>query len=59
MANKENKIRTNIIFPETLKTELGKIAEEERRSFNNTVIVILEDYVKQKKTQNEDEKSSD
>lgn len=55
MAMKETKIRTIITFPETLKTELGKIAEEERRSFNNTVIVILEDYVKQKKAQNQKE----
>lgn len=57
MPVKEDKTRTNITFPKVLKAELEKIAEEERRSFNNTVIVILEDYVKQKQAQSKENNS--
>ena len=55
----KNKVMTSIVLPKELKTNLDKISKSEMRSFNNLVTVILTEYVeKQKKTQNEDEKSS-
>lgn len=35
------------------KAELAEIAKEQNRNLSNTVETILKDYVKQKKTQNE------
>ena len=42
---------------EELKEELLKMAKEQNRNLSNTVETILKDYVKQKKTQNEDSKT--
>ena len=43
------KIGFSASIPRELKAELDIIAEEERRSFNNLVTIILEDYVKEKR----------
>lgn len=40
--------RTLITISKELKTELEEIAKNEKRSFNNLVVYILEDYVKSK-----------
>jgi predicted transcriptional regulator len=46
MAIGEDKTRTNITFPKELKTKLEELAKKDNRSFNNLIIKILSDYVK-------------
>ena len=46
MAIGEDKTRTNITFQKELKTKLEELAQKDGRSFNNLVIKILSDYVK-------------
>jgi len=46
MAISQDKVRTIITIPKDLKKELEKIAEQDNRSFNNLVIKILKDYVR-------------
>jgi predicted transcriptional regulator len=55
---KEKTCTVGVRVSEELKEELLKMAKEQNRNLSNTVETILKDYVKQKKTQNEDEKSS-
>lgn len=42
---KEEKVRTNITFPKSLKTELDKLAKLENRSFNNFVVTVLQNHL--------------
>lgn len=44
----ENNTRTLITISKEMKSELTQIAKEENRSFNNLVITILENYLKNK-----------
>lgn len=41
-----NKTRTNITIEKELKTQLEEQAKKEGRSFNNLVINILKEYMK-------------
>ena len=41
-----NKTRTNITIEKELKSQLEEIAKQEGRSFNNLVINILKEYMK-------------
>lgn len=41
-----NKTRTNITIEKELKSQLEEIAKNEGRSFNNLVINILKEYMK-------------
>ena len=41
-----NKTRTNIPIEKELKSQLEEIAKKEGRSFNNLVINILKEYIK-------------
>lgn len=41
-----NKTRTNITIEKELKSQLEEIAKKEGRSFNNIVINILKEYMK-------------
>ena len=41
-----NKTRTNITIEKELKSQLEEIAKKEGRSFNNRVINILKEYMK-------------
>ena len=41
-----NKTRTNITIEKELKSQLEEIAKKEGRSFNNLVINILKEYIK-------------
>lgn len=41
-----NKTRTNITIEKELKSQLEEIAKKEERSFNNLVINILKEYMK-------------
>ena len=41
-----NKTRTNITIEKELKSQLEGIAKKEGRSFNNLVINILKEYMK-------------
>ena len=41
-----NKTRTNITIEKELKSQLEEIAKKEDRSFNNLVINILKEYMK-------------
>ena len=45
----EDKTRTNITFPNELKTKLEDLAQKDGRSLNNLVIKILSDYVEDTK----------
>ena len=49
----KDKDRIVIIVPKELKSEVERIAQEQDRSMSNLIAIILKDYVKQKKTQNE------
>lgn len=42
----QNKTRTNITIEKELKSQLEEIAKKEGRSFNNLVINILKEYIK-------------
>jgi len=44
-----NKTRTNITIEKELKSQLEKQANKEGRSFNNLVINILKEYIKNQK----------
>lgn len=44
-----NKTRTNITIEKELKSQLEEQAKKEGRSFNNLVVNILNDYVKNQK----------
>ena len=44
----ENKVKTTIVMEKELKSILESIAKEEHRSFNNLMVSILHDYVKNK-----------
>ena len=46
MPISENNTRTLITIPKKLKKELEDMAKKEKRSFNNFVLTILEEYVK-------------
>ena len=41
-----NKTRTNITIEKELKSQLEEISKKEGRSFNNLVINILKEYMK-------------
>lgn len=43
-----HKTRSNITIDKELKKELEQIAKEQNRSFNNLVVTILTEYVKNK-----------
>ena len=49
MAIAESKTRTQLTLPKELKADLENMAKDERRSFNNLVVKILEDYVSENK----------
>ncbi|MGM9532195.1 hypothetical protein [Intestinibacter sp.] len=49
MAISEDKTRTNITIEKTLKKQLEEEAKKQNRSFNNLVITILKEYIKNKK----------
>lgn len=49
VAIAESKTRTQLTLSKELKAELEDMAKEERRSFNNLVVKILEDYVNENK----------
>lgn len=42
----KNKTKTTIVIEKDLKKTLEKIAKDQNRSFNNLVITVLTDYVK-------------
>lgn len=42
----ENKVKTTIVMEKELKSILESIAKEEHRSFNNLMVAVLSDYVK-------------
>ena len=50
---KEKTCTVGVRVSEELKEELLKMAKEQNRNLSNTVETILKDYVKQKKSQNE------
>jgi metal-responsive CopG/Arc/MetJ family transcriptional regulator len=54
MPVSQEKSIVSAVIPQTAKEELEKIAQEQDRSMSNLIAIILKDYVKQKKTQNED-----
>ena len=43
-----DKTRTQLTIEKDLKSQLEIIAKEENRSFNNLIISILKDYIKNK-----------
>lgn len=47
MTISKDKTRTNITISKELKKNLESISKEQNRSFNNLVITILENYIKQ------------
>lgn len=47
MTISSNNTRTNITIPKDLKEKLENKAKEENRSFNNLVITILKEYLKE------------
>lgn len=47
MTISKDKTRTNITISKELKKNLETISKEQNRSFNNLVITILENYIKQ------------
>lgn len=49
MAIAGSKTRTQLTLPKELKAELENMAKDERRSFNNLVVKILEDYINENK----------
>jgi predicted transcriptional regulator len=59
MAISKENVRVLITIEKDLKIKLEQQAEEQNRSFSNMIETVLKDYVKKKKSQNEDEKSSD
>ena len=48
MGVRKGKTRTNIVLDDVLKKKLQELAEEDNRSFNNYVCLILANYVKDK-----------
>jgi predicted transcriptional regulator len=59
MPTSEKKVGVSATISKDLKEELEQISKEKDRSFSYLVSVALKEYVeKQKKSQNEDEKSS-
>lgn len=46
MAISKDNIRTLITIPKELKKQLEKLAKNDNRSFNNLVVKILKDYVR-------------
>lgn len=48
MAISKENTRTNITISKEMKEELTNIAKSENRSFNNLVITILSEYLKNK-----------
>lgn len=44
----ETNTRTQLTIAKTMKAELEQIAKSENRSFNNLVITILQNYLKEK-----------
>ena len=59
MAISKENVRVLITIEKDLKIKLEQQAEEQNRSFSNMIETVLKDYVKKKKSQKEDEKSSD
>lgn len=47
MGISEDNTRTNITFPKKLKARLEQLAKDDKRSLNNLVIKILDEYVNQ------------
>lgn len=47
---RQDKTRTNITLKKELKDQLQEIAKEQNRSFNNLVVTVLSEYVKNKST---------
>lgn len=45
----KNKVKTTIVMEKELKSTLEQIAKEEKRSFNNLMVLILSDYVSKRK----------
>lgn len=48
MSISKDKVRANLIINKELKKRLEELAVKENRSFNNMVITILENYLKEK-----------
>lgn len=48
MAISKDNTRTNITISKEMKEELTNIAKSENRSFNNLVITILSEFLKNK-----------
>lgn len=46
MSISKNNTRTLITIPKELKKQLEEIAKQDNRSFNNLVVKILKDYVR-------------
>lgn len=53
MPVSQEKSIVSAVIPQTAKEELERIAQEQDRSMSNLIAIILKDYVKQKKIQNE------
>lgn len=45
----KSKVKTTIVMEKELKSILEQIAKEEKRSFNNLMVLILSDYVSKRK----------
>lgn len=48
MSISKDNVRSNLIINRELKKQLEEVAAEQNRSFNNLVITILKDYIKEK-----------
>ena len=49
MTISKDKVRTNLIITKDMKKELEELAVSKNRSFNNMVITILENFLKEEK----------
>lgn len=47
----KNKTKTTILMEKQLKTELEELARKDNRSFNNLMVTVLAEYVKQRKAE--------
>ena len=53
MPMSKDKALIAVTVPKEFKAQLEQMAKQEKRSLSNYISIILEEHVKQKKTQNE------
>ncbi len=53
MPMSKDKALIAVTVPKEFKVQLEQMAKQEKRSLSNYISIVLEDHVKQKKTQNE------